>query len=278
MSGSSANAAARRRRAEPTPTINRQIKTEPVNKNVSVQPDQSNKISPLQILQNHEEQITNLTENLDKVINDIMEKKLIFYTEKIKNMELHQTNLTNNMDMMSKTIETTTNTNIDKMNLEFSKQLHEFKDMLIKNQASVLDFSNELTNLKDRIGENQNQIQWLSEKSNIDRRDIETSMTDSIDENKINSTKILFDALLKNNLFQSELDNENILDIDDESDKEDGETIQTSINLGEEITLEESELIESVSIKKEIEELTNGKILDDSKIDIIEDQESTDNN
>ena len=278
MSGSSANAAARRRRAEPTPSINRQIKTEPVNKNVSVQPDQSNKISPLQILQNHEEQITNLTENLDKVINDIMEKKLIFYTEKIKNMELHQTNLTNKMDMMSKTIETITNTNIDKMNLEFSKQLHEFKDMLIKNQASVLDFSNELTNLKDSIGENQNQIQWLSEKSNIDRRDIETSMTDSIDENKINSTKMLFDALLKNNLFQSELDNENILDIDDESDKEDGDTIQTSINLGEEITLEDSELIESVSIKKEIEELTNGKILDDSKIDIIEDQESTDNN
>ena len=278
MSGSSANAAARRRRAEPTPSINRQIKTEPVNKNVSVQSDQSNKISPLQILQNHEEQITNLTENLEQVINDIMEKKLGFYTEKIKNMELHQTNLTNKMDMMSKTQETSTNSNIDKMNLEFSKQLHEFKDMLIKNQASVLDFSNELTNLKDSVGENQNQIQWLSEKSNIDRCDIETSMTDSIDENKINSTKMLFDALLKNNLFQSESDNENILDIDDESDKEDGVNIQTSINLGEEITLEESELIESVSIKKEIEELTNGKILDDSKIDIIEDLESIDNN
>ena len=89
MSGSAANAAARRRRAEATPVPARQQRQESVQSTRS-QLETGNKITPLQILQNHEEQITSLTENLESVINGIMEKKLTFYTEKIKQIIVTQ--------------------------------------------------------------------------------------------------------------------------------------------------------------------------------------------
>ena len=92
MSGSAANAAARRRRAEATPAPVRQQRQEPVQSTRS-QLETGNKITPLQILQNHEEQITNLTENLENIINNIMEKKLAFYTEKVEQIIVTQENL-----------------------------------------------------------------------------------------------------------------------------------------------------------------------------------------
>ena len=146
MSGSAANAAARRRRAEATPVPARQQRQEPIQ-SVKPQLETGNKITPLQILQNHEEQITNLTENLESVINDIMEKKLTLYTEKIKQIILTQEKLEEKFNNLNKQLISSETNNVTND---------------IKNQASVLEFSNEIYKMKDNVLMNTNNINNLS--------------------------------------------------------------------------------------------------------------------
>ncbi len=272
MSGSAANAAARRRRAEATPVPARQQRQEPIQ---SVKPplETGNKITPLQILQNHEEQITNLTENLENVINDIMEKKLTLYTEKIKQIILTQEKLEEkfnnlNKQLISSDTNNTTNDINDNVNNIILVKLDEFKNMLIKNQASVLEFSNEIYKMKDDVIMNTNNINNLSMSyKNMSYKENEINQEDK----NINSTQMLFESLLKNSLFQENFDNRNILDTDDESEKETQDDSQ-EINLGEEIVLGEDDLIESVDIKHEIQEIAKELASENKKIDIIEDE------
>tara|TARA_B100001093_G_C26800399_1_gene1003106 strand:+ start:79 stop:945 length:867 start_codon:yes stop_codon:yes gene_type:complete len=272
MSGSAANAAARRRRAEATPVPARQQRQEPIQ---SVKPplETGNKITPLQILQNHEEQITNLTENLESVINDIMEKKLTLYTEKIKQIILTQEKLEEkfnnlNKQLISSDTNNTTNDINDNVNNIILVKLDEFKNMLIKNQASVLEFSNEIYKMKDDVIMNTNNINNLSMSyKNMSYKENEINQEDK----NINSTQMLFESLLKNSLFQENFDNRNILDTDDESEKETQDDSQ-EINLGEEIVLGEDDLIESVDIKHEIQEIAKELASENKKIDIIEDE------
>ena len=272
MSGSAANAAARRRRAEATPVPARQQRQEPIQ---SVKPplETGNKITPLQILQNHEEQITNLTENLESVINDIMEKNLTLYKEKIKQIILTQEKLEEkfnnlNKQLISSDTNNATNDINDNVNNIISVKLDEFKNMLIKNQASVLEFSNEIYKMKDDVIMNTNNINNLSMSyKNMSYKEDEINQEDK----NINSTQMLFESLLKNSLFQENFDNRNILDTDDESEKETQDDSQ-EINLGEEIVLGEDDLIESVDIKHEIQEIAKELASENKKIDIIEDE------
>jgi len=272
MSGSAANAAARRRRAEATPVPVRQQRQEPVQSTRS-QLETGNKITPLQILQNHEEQITNLTENLESVINEIMEKKLAFYTEKIKQIIVTQEKLEEKYNNLNKQLINTDTNNTkndvtDNINNIISVKLDEFKNMLIKNQASVLEFSNEISKMKDDVTMNTNNINNLS----ISCKNMSCKEDEIHSEDKnINSTQMLFESLLKNNLFQENFDNRNILDTDDENEKENSDDSQ-EINLGEEIILGEEDLIESVYIKHEIQEIAKELAIENKKIDIVEDE------
>lgn len=272
MSGSAANAAARRRRAEATPVPARQQRQEPLQ-STRTELETGNKITPLQILQNHEEQITNLTENLESVINEIMEKKLAFYTEKIKQIILTQEKLEEKYTNLNKQLISgdTNNTKNDvtdnNINNIISVKLDEFKNMLIKNQASVLEFSNEISKMKDDVIMNTNNINNLS----ISCKNMSCKEDEIHSEDKnINSTQMLFESLLKNSLFQENFDNRNILDTDDESEKEIQDDSQ-EINLGEEIILGEEDLIESVDIKHEIQEIAKELAIENKKIDIVED-------
>ena len=268
MSGSAANAAARRRRAEATPVPVRQQRQEPSP--VVNQPSESNnKISPYQILQNHEDQLNSLTENLENIILEIMDKKLIFYTEKIKELMDNQLKMDAKFDILAKQdTKNSVNDNInDTINSVVSVKLDEFKDMLIKNQASVLEFSNQVSNLKDEVNKNRDNIDNLSKLSKPNDKMIP-------DDKNTTSTQMLFESLLKNSLFQEPFDNRNILDTDDESEKEDNKDYPEEISLGEEIILGEDDLIENVDIKHEIQEVAKELANENKKIDIVEDQEN----
>ena len=273
MSGSAANAAARRRRVDAVPVPVRQQQAQPQQQQTPSQVlnsnnESTNRITPLQILQNHEEQLKNLTENLNDTINEILDKKLIFYTEKIKELIDNHNALDIKLDILAKQNSNNSNNNNSDnsdFNNEFSAKLDEFKNMLIKNQASVLEFSNQVFNLKGEVNKNRDNIDNLSKLSIPNEKMIP-------DDKNTTSTQMLFESLLKNSLFQENFDNRNILDTDDESEKEDNKDYPEEISLGEEIILCEADLIENVDIKHEIQEAARELVDENKKIDVVEEE------
>tara|TARA_Y100000591_G_C21840433_1_gene705249 strand:- start:671 stop:1522 length:852 start_codon:yes stop_codon:yes gene_type:complete len=275
MSGSAANAAARRRRVDAVPVPVRQQQAQAQQQQtpsqvVNSNNESTNRITPLQILQNHEEQLKNLTENLNDTINEILDKKLIFYTEKIKELIDNHNALDIKLDILVKQNSNNNNNNNNKgdiidFNNEFSAKLDEFKNMLIKNQASVLEFSNQVFNLKGEVNKNRDNIDNLSKLSKLNEKMIP-------DDKNSTSTQMLFESLLKNSLFQENFDNRNILDTDNESEKEDYKDYPEEISLGEEIILGEADLIENVDIKHEIQEAARDLVDENKKIDVVEDR------
>ena len=165
MSGSAANASARRRRAQPEEeSINIQDNNKSEKKGVS----------PLQILQAHEHRLKKLEEKKEIIsYNDINEKNVSVVTNDIEtkiktdlellsnNNKLIEEQTKNELSILSEKIEVLINENISLKN-----EINELKDiklLVIKSQAlgletskDVYDMKLELTNINNKIEDKKN--------------------------------------------------------------------------------------------------------------------------
>ena len=168
MSGASAMAAARRRRAGAQEQIQG---SQQINKQVTIQEniiqENNNQLTPLQILKMHDTKIKNLEEllnekidnnismnsksnediNIDlltKKMEDLVTNKLNNINDTIKSMLLNIEKLSNNVKINEKNLNKTE---------EFTNELNALKMLVIKNQTLSLETNNDIIKMKDELNE-----------------------------------------------------------------------------------------------------------------------------
>ena len=236
MSGSSANAAARRRRAAPeAPTTNVNPN---VNPNPSVTPiPTANMSQPLQLLYVHEERFNDLEENLEQTIIEIINKRMA------------EQNLNEKLKFLS-----------DKLNV-LTNDYNNIKDLVIKSQTLGLETNTEMLKMKDDLNDLDSKIK---EAGNDEE---ENMFSDS-------AAKMLFKSMFEggmpNNmeeLNKMNVDEFNTLNIHDKVEDDDLEVEAGSVNqlsvTSEEI--EASPIDELVMDKEEIGKLVMEELKDDRK-------------
>ena len=191
MSGSSAIASARRRRTAPNEQIQNNGNTNNTNNTNNNTQNQSynqnnnllnEKITPLELLQQHEEKIS----FLEKMFHDKKDNPKI-------NPEIH---LDDNLKKFIKNEIQNFNTIYMKNLDDLKTEMDTIKMLLIKNQTLSLETNTEIINIKNTINLHNKEIKELKE--NINNFDnIENS-------NNYEKTKVIFE-----NLLMSELSNIN---------------------------------------------------------------------
>merc|ERR1712196_218026 len=146
MSGASAVASARRRRADPTPSIIKpEAKSDTIKQEKNNEINEKQVLTPLQILQMHDKKIkdleTNLETNLESIIVEISKKVL---SENIKYFNLDK-------EEVKKEIVEFDSAPILKEIDTLSNKFDELKTLLIKSQQTTNESSNEMLKIKDKI-------------------------------------------------------------------------------------------------------------------------------
>jgi hypothetical protein len=202
MSGASAMAAARRRRAgtqEQTPNI-QEINRKQQQENV-IEENSNKQLSPLQILKLHDDKIKKIEELLNQK-DDIMYSQNSKSEESMnielmtKKMEELVTNKLNNINDIIKSmllniekLSNSVNNNEKNQNKteEFTNELNTLKMLVIKNQALSLETNNDIIKMKDELNDIKNLINDNNENDLIDSNsnDILKSMFNNLghDEN-----------------------------------------------------------------------------------------------
>tara|TARA_Y100001970_G_scaffold294186_1_gene448161 strand:+ start:4363 stop:5145 length:783 start_codon:yes stop_codon:yes gene_type:complete len=252
MSGASAVASARRRRADPQPqTIlppGSQINN---NENIrrSEEVNQEQSVTPLQILKIHDNKLKELDVSLRENVENIV-KEFLNNTNKDKPKE-------------EKSFDSSYLLN--KIN-DLNTKLEELKILVIKNQNLSLETNNEMLKMKDNINDLKDNIVELEKNINLSNDEDTNLFNMGSDEN--GSAEMLIRSMLESSgmmgsSISKNMESEKLNIHDNESDK------SNDIDDIGEITLTESDL---ASIKTDVineikEELIN---LDEKKAELIE--------
>jgi hypothetical protein len=186
MSGSSANAAARRRRAgtdQPGPSgmVGNVIQQENTS-DIDIDTDTRSKYTPLQLLKVHEAKFKNLEDTLEEkiaeIVNDVVNEKFALVTEGAPSNKSEPNN--NDINLTNK---------ID----ELIRNLDDLKMLVIKNQTLGLETSNELIKIKDNLKELESEL---------------TSVKSNAMNNSENASDNITEMLFKNMLASSFSENE----------------------------------------------------------------------
>ena len=259
MSGASALASARRRRADPIPQTITPIVQESKNNN---EVEEKQVLTPLKILQEHDIKLKTLENSLEKNVEKIV-KNILNTTEKES----------------SKKVETFDSSPLLEKFDVLTKNFEELKLLFIKNQNIILETTTEVIKIKDKIVLMDNNI--LDIENCIKDKDKDTVNNNSnINNNNSelmnnNFAEMLFKNMLSGDMsmFNDKEDDDIDVDSDIESKRlniHDNESQDSNEidNIGE-ITLTESDLnsIKTDMISELQEENLN---LDENKADLIE--------
>ena len=195
MSGASAMAAARRRRAgtqEQTPNI-QQINRQQTQENV-IEENNNKQLSPLQILKLHDDKIKKLEEllnqkqgnnyfenlNSEQNINiDLMSKKMEeLVTNKLSNINDTIKSMLLNIEKLSNSVNN--NEKIQNKTEEFTNELNSLKMLVIKNQTLSLETNSDIIKMKDELN------------------NIKNLINDDNNENDLNNTNNILKSMLNN--------------------------------------------------------------------------------
>ena len=261
MSGASALASARRRRADPIPQTITPIVQESKNNN---EVEEKQVLTPLKILQEHDIKLKTLENSLEKNVEKIV-KNILNTTEKES----------------SKKVETFDSSPLLEKFDVLTKNFEELKLLFIKNQNIILETTTEVIKIKDKIVLMDNNI--LDIENCIKDKDKDTVNNNSNINNNNNNSELMnnnfAEMLFKNmlsgdmSMFNDKEDDDIDVDSDIESKRlniHDNESQDSNEidNIGE-ITLTESDLnsIKTDMISELQEENLN---LDENKADLIE--------
>lgn len=294
MSGSSAIASARRRRAGNTDVIEQQKGSVSqtsqsqvsVSQNINSAPNielDGIKLTPLQILQQHELKINAIDETIENYLSKILEDRITLLIDKKVSEKLVNSNSNNNEDLKQielKNIEqriTTINDANKNLNLELlnikqridgkdnslkSEDFEELKMIVIKTQTLGLETNNEVIKLKNQLAELNDKLDNIASCCNKDvgEDDEQFNMGDP-------SIQMLMKSLLNSDLQNIDDLMCEKLNISDDSNPDQRESIESEeleaydniINSDEQnnskievITVSDTEEIEKQDIKKEI--------------------------
>lgn len=252
MSGASAVASARRRRADPQPqTILPPGSQTNNNENIrrSEEVNQEQSVTPLQILKMHDNKLkeldSSLKENVENIVKDILNKINIEKPKEDKSIDISYL--------------------LDKIK-DLNKEFDELKTIVIKSQNLGLETNNEMLKMKDNINDLKDNIVELEKNINLSS-DEDTNLF-NMDSDENGSAEMLIRSMLESSGMMGSSISKNMesgkLNIhDNESDK------SNDIDDIGEITLTESDLnsIKTDIISEMKEELAN---LDEKKVELID--------
>lgn len=195
MSGASAMAAARRRRAgtqEQTPSI-QQINKQQTQENV-IEENINKQLTPLQILKLHDDKIKNLEEllnqkqgntyvenlNSEQNINvDLMVKKMEeIVTNKLSNINDTIKSMLLNIEKLSNSVHN--NEKNQNKTEDFTNELNALKMLVIKNQTLSLETNSDIIKMKDELN------------------NIKNLINDDNNQNDLNNTNNILKSMLNN--------------------------------------------------------------------------------
>lgn len=257
MSGASAVASARRRRADPIPQTITPPSGQPVSRQqtrsvVESTPKQTS--SPLQILQEHDKKIKELEESLEETIVEISKKVLV---ENLKHFNLDKPPAPVKEFDSKPLLEKITN---------LSSQFDELKTLVIKSVQTSNESNIEMLKIKDKV---------LCVEERVLQLEVQLKNVEENDENIFNmggdgAAEMLLRSMMQSTVMTSKEDGKlNIYENESEVDSND---------IGEvsEITLTETELD---TIKSEVqavllqENINPDELVPDDKIEVSEDDE-----
>ena len=257
MSGASAVASARRRRADPIPQTITPLggQSGPSQQTKSVEDSTSKQAStPLQILQVHDKKLKELEESLEGTIVEISKKVL---SENLKHFNLDKPPASVKEFDSKPLLEKFTN---------LSSQFDELKTLVIKSVQNSNESNIEMLKIKDKV---------LGVEEHVLQLELQVRQSEEDEENIFNmggdnAAEMLLRSMMQSNVIDSTEDGK--LNIhENESDNE-----STDIGDVSEITLTESELD---SIKSEVqtvlveENIKPDDLEPDNKIEVSEDDE-----
>tara|TARA_B100000424_G_scaffold216095_1_gene174085 strand:+ start:713 stop:1627 length:915 start_codon:yes stop_codon:yes gene_type:complete len=262
MSGSSAVASARRRRAESTPqpitSQNNKIAAREQSK-VEEESVQKQVSTPLQILQIHDKKIKEFEENLEKTIVEISKTVV---AENLKYYKLDQpAPVVKEFD--SKPL-------LEKIN-NLSSQFDELKTLVIKKYQTVNESSLEMLKIKDTVLTLEQDVSELKN----ELKEVSQNEENLFNMGGDNSAEMLLRTMMQSSMMQSSMMGNTTKSNSEENNKiniHDNESDDESDNIGEisELTLTESDLS---SINSEIKPiLLEDDIMPDK---IVENDESS---
>jgi len=264
MSGSSAVASARRRRAEPIPqTItssggNPETTQQIKNNDDSVQKQSA---TPLQILQVHDKKIKELEDNLEETIVEIS-KKVLAENLKQFNLDKPQPVVNNKVEFDSRPL-------IEKYE-SLSSKFDELKTLFIKSQMMSIETNTEMLRIKDKVLE----VEEYSSQIELQLKKTEQNENNLFNMDGDNGDAEMF---LRSMMQSAVMGNSK----DDRLNIHDNDTDEESNELGDvsEITLSESELDKlKTEVTGKITELSEDSIKPDEPpgTDLIEVSENED--
>ena len=266
MSGASAVASARRRRAEPTPTITKPKEVPNIEKkNINENPNnRQTTITPLQILEIHDKKLNDLEGNLEEKIVNISKKVL---TENLKHYNLDKL-LEENKDFDTSSI-------LENIN-SLTIKLDELKTLVIKSQQISNESNVEVIRLKDKVLNIENNISQLETNLTASHENKE----DFFNSGENNSLEALLKTMMQGGLMdqaeEDDADNSRLNIHENESDED-----INALSSVTEITLNENELnslkehvisdIKSYTVK--LEEGISGELINVSENENEEEEE-----
>ena len=282
MSGSSALASARRRRASAQPdNVNISIQESNKEKPMpAINEETRSKIPPLQLLQLHDSKINELEEGLEdkitSVVSNVVNKLLIENNIKLKSEVVKYTEnklaesfsnvkININYDEIISKVTNSLSEEYTSKFTEINNSLASLTDNVEKTPSSNLDenliekidnLNNEMNNLKTLVIKNQT----LSLESSVETnklRDLLHSMKDKIEtiENSLNNSQNNDTEMLLRNMFQGQFGSSSFSKINIHDDEEDSEVSNDRLDIS---NLDESLLCQNIDITDDIvEEIKN---------------------
>lgn len=215
MSGASALASARRRRAETTPQIitPNTSNTTPAPRNNNVDDSQKQQVTPLQILQTHDLKLKELESTLESKVVEIAKAVL---EENLKHLNLDKGSSVSSDDgyLVKR---------IDKL----TESLEELKMLVIKNQTLGLETNGEMLKLQNDSVELKTKITLLENDNNgndkvIERLKVMEENNNNVNEKLLERLKVIEENVseLENIIKEDENDQDNLFNLEEGSPAE----------------------------------------------------------
>lgn len=299
MSGSSALASARRRRASAQPdNVNISIQESKREKPIpAINEETRSKIPPLQLLQLHDSKINELEEGLEdkitSVVSNVVNKLLIENNIKLKSEVVKYTEnklaesfsnvkININYDEIISKVTSSLSEEYNSKFTEINNSLASLTNNVEKTPSSNLDenliekmdnLNNEINDLKTLVIKNQT----LSLESSVETnklRDLLNSMKDKIEtiENSLNNNQNNDTEMLLRNMFQGQIGSSSFSKINIHDDEEDSEVSNDRLDIS---NLDESLLCQNIDITDDIVEEIKNELTENNlkNEDITEDEQ-----
>lgn len=235
MSNSSAVAAARRRRAGFN-EMSQVSSTSNQNQDDRNIQQLEEKLTPLQILKIHDEKLNDIELNLESLVSDLVNTKIQFHTDKIKELINENTKLKEELEKIKNN-----KSDIDNVIIGLKTELSYFKDMLINNQDKLLEISSASFKALDKV----NELSCFKDNNNSDN--------ELMEDTGISNMKNLFENLLKGDILSDNMINRDDYESDNDSNNE-LSTLNISNEKVEDLTIDNIENINNTNeISQEIE-------------------------